>query len=529
MGWFQRLFIGRTHRRLVMLLYSLLKNCFVGEIGAEWFSTGWISLDPDYLVPVSSGKRLTMFRDTRVSRRRFLAAGMAASASSFAAPALLSAKSPNEKLHVAFIGSGGRGGANLRTMTKQSLVPVHVAGLCDVNKQNLYNAAKMFPQARTFVDFRTLYDELKDYDAVVVSTTEHTHAYATMPALKAGKHVYCEKPLTRDVEECRKITEAAAKAGVATQMGTQIHGKSNYRRVAELIWSGAIGKVTECHVWVSRAWGLQSEEAAKRNKDRVYVTERPQQAMTPPDYLDWDLWIGPAPYRPYHQVYFPGPKWYRWWDFGNGTMSDLGSHWNDLAFWALRLDAPKTIESFGIDPHPEIAPASMTAVYEYGPREGWGPLAGSSSIGKAPDPEPMPACKVTWYQGEHKPQIWKDGGIPQWANGHLFIGEKGMLLSDYGKHLLLPEKDFKDYQKPEPFIPDVPGQHEEWLLACCNGTKTGSPFSYAGPLTEANHLGNVAYRTGKKIEWDAKNLRCPNAPEADQYLKRTPRKGWSLG
>jgi predicted dehydrogenase len=465
----------------------------------------------------------------RLNRRRFLSTAAAGAASAFAAPAILRSASPSSRVRLAFIGSGGRGGANLRTMTAQKLVPVDVVALCDVNRQTLDSARKAHPQARGYTDFRKLYEEAGDIDAFVVSTTEHTHAYATMPALRMKKPVYCEKPLTRDVDECRRITLAAAEAGVPTQMGTQIHGSNNYRRVVELIWSGAIGPVREAHVWVSRAWGLQSKEASDRNKDRIYVTDRPKEAMTPPEWLDWDVWLGPAPERPYNDVYFPGPNWYRWWDFGNGTMSDLGSHWNDLPFWALRLDAPRAIEARGIEPHPEIAPASMTAIYEYGPRDGWGPLAGSSSIGTAPAPQRMPECTLTWYQGEHKPQIWQDGGIPQWQNGVLFVGDKGMLLADYRQYELLPEKDFAGFTPPDPFIPDVPGQHEEWLLACVNGTPTGSPFSYSGPLSEANHLGNVAYRAGQRLEWDAARMQAVNCPQAEQFLKREPRKGWSLG
>ncbi len=297
-------------------------------------------------------------------------------------------------LRVAFVGTGGRGGANLGAIAKQP--DVQVVALCDVNGRNLANAQKSHPNAQAFRDFREMYDQLKDYDAVVVSSTEHTHAYATLPALKNGKHVYCEKPLTQNVAEARLITQAAAKAGVVTQMGTQIHAEPNYHRVVELIQSGAIGQVSEAHVWVGRAWGLQSESEAKQHRDIVYVTERPKEAQTPPDYLDWNLWLGPAPERPYHEVYFPGPKWYRWWDFGNGTMSDLGSHWVDLPFWALKLDAPRSIEASGGPAHPEIAPASMTAVYEYGPRGD------------------LPACRLTWYQGAHKPQ---PGWIRRFHNG----------------------------------------------------------------------------------------------------------------
>lgn len=444
------------------------------------------------------------------TRRDFLKTAALAT-TTFAAPGILKGQSPNTRMNVAFIGVGGRGGRNLKTIAGQNHVPVNVVALCDVNQQNLNIAAKLYPDARTFIDFRELYaGKTDDIDAVVVSTPEHTHAFATMPALKMKKHVYCEKPLTHNIVESRLIAEEAERAGVVTQMGTQIHGMSNYRRVVELVQSGAIGPVREAHVWVSRAWGLQSREAHERNKDRVFVTERPKEKMTPPSYLNWDLWIGPAPMRPYHEVYFPGPKWYRWWDFGSGTMSDLGSHWNDLAFWALNLDAPKTVEAFGPEPHPEIAPASMSAVYEY------------SARGE------MPACKVHWYQGEHKPEIWKNKGIPQWGNGVLFIGDDGMLLSDYGKHVLLPEEKFEDFTAPEPFLGNSPGHHEEWVIACQTGGSTGSPFSYAGPLTEANHLGNVAFRSGKKLEWDAENLQVTNAPEANHYLGREPREGWSL-
>lgn len=448
-----------------------------------------------------------MTNSTHLSRRDFLAsAGVAVGAA--AMPSLLFSQSPNEKLNLAFIGVGGRGLANLNTITRAG--SDNVVAICDVNATSLGKAKERFPKARAYADFRKLYENAKDFDAVVVSTTEHTHAYATMPALKMGKHVYCEKPLTRDVGECRKITQAAASASVATQMGTQIHGMPNYRRVVELIQSGAIGNVSEVHVWVSRAWGLQSEEEAKQNRDRVFITERPKEAMKPPADLDWELWIGPAPYRPYHSVYLPGPNWYRWWDFGNGTMSDLGSHWIDLPFWALKLDAPLTVESSGAEPHPEIAPASMVAKYEYGPRGD------------------MPASTLTWYQGTYKPKIWEEKGIPQWGNGVLFIGEKGMLLSDYHKHVLLPEDEFKSHKGPEPFLPVSPGQHQEWLIACKTGKPTGSPFSYSGPLTEANHLGNVAFRAGKKIEWDAENMLVKNCPDANQFISREPRKGWSL-
>ena len=450
---------------------------------------------------------------SRLSRRQFVSS--TAAASLFVATGSPSQSAlANDRINLAFIAVGGRGGKNLQSLAladrSTPRKDINVVAICDVDRRHLDRVGGIFPSARKYTDFRRLYEMSNDIDAVVVSTPEHTHAYATMPALRLGKPVYCEKPLTHNVEEARKITLAAASAGVPTQMGTQIHGMPNYRRVVELIQSGAIGAVRETHVWVSRAWGLQSEEESKRNKDRVFVTDRPTQAMKPPEFLDWDLWLGPAAYRDYSEVYFPGPKWYRWWDFGNGTMSDLGSHRNDLPYWALKLTAPTSIEAFGPKPHPEIAPASMTAVYEFPARDG------------------LPPVTLSWYQGTHKPEAWQREEIPQWGNGVLFVGEHGMLLSDYNKHVLLPEDKFADFKPPEPFIPDSPGQHEEWLIACRTGSPTGSPFSYAGPLTEANHLGNVAFRAGGRIEWDAESMRITNNEAANQFLSRTPRPGWSL-
>jgi predicted dehydrogenase len=451
-----------------------------------------------------------MRRSPGITRREFVSVTSAAAAAALISPTRRAgAAEANDRMKVAFIGVGGRGGSNLRTLAATG--QIDVAAICDVDSRFLDNAGELFPKAKKFRDFRRLYDEVgTQIDAAVVSTPEHIHAYATMPALRLGKHVYCEKPLAYNIDETRRITEAAADTGVVTQMGTQIHAGENYRRVVELIRSGAIGSVSEAHVWVSRAWGLQSESEATANKDRLFVDRRPSKAMEPPSYLDWDLWLGPAPERPFNSVYFPGPNWYRWWDFGNGTMSDLGSHWNDLPYWALQLDAPRTVEAFGDPPHPEIAPASMTSVYEYGPRGD------------------LPAVNLTWYQGTHKPDRWTAGEIPQWGNGVLFVGSKGMLLSDYKKHLLLPEDRFTDFQPPEPFIPDSPGHHQEWIRACRGEGTTGSPFSYAGPLTEANHLGNVAFRVGQKIRWDAKKMVCLGCPQADPFIKRQPREGWSL-
>src|SRR5262245_19057223 len=442
-----------------------------------------------------------------LTRRRFLQATALAGAATLGAPAVVSCRSPSEKLNVVIIGCGGRGAGNMQEVSGENIV-----ALCDVSEPNLHAAAARAPRARTFRDFRKLYDELKDgdFDAVVVSSTEHTHAFATLPALRRKKHIYCEKPLTHSLREARLITEAAKQAGVATQMGTQIHAGSNYRRVVELVRGGAIGPVREAHVWVSRAWGRQSQEEAKRHRDIVWTAERPREEMPVPRGLDWDLWLGPAPARPFNSVYVPGPKWYRWWDFGGGTMSDLGAHWIDLPFWALALDHPRVVEAGGPPPHPEIAPASMWARFEYGPR----------GI--------LPPVKVTWYQGTERPELWKEKKIPQWDSGVLFVGARGMLLSDYGRHVLLPEKDFADFKRPPKSIPDSIGHHAEWVRACKTGSPTTCHVGDSGLLTEATHLGNVADRAGKRLECDARAVRIRNAAGAERFLGRDDRKGWTL-
>lgn len=443
-----------------------------------------------------------------LTRRDFLRTASAASVATLAAPAVLRGVGPeSKKLRIAVIGCGGRGGGNLQSVESEEIV-----ALCDVNQSTLRAAGERHPKARRFADFRKLFEHEEEFDAVVVSTAEHTHAFATLPALQLGKHVYCEKPLTYNIQEARVIREAAANAKVATQMGIQIHAENDYRRVVELIHAGAIGKVREVHNWVSRAWGWHgSEELSRQHGDIVHVQDRPKSVDPVPKDLDWDLWLGPAPERPFNNVYVPGPKWYRWWDFANGTMSDLGSHRMDLPVWALGLKAPKTIEAHGPPPHAELAPASMRVDYEF------------AAEGN------RPAVKVSWYQGTEKPALWKDKQIPQWSDGILFVGDDGMLLADYFKHVLLPEDKFAKFERPPQTIPKSRGHHAEWLHAAKTGEPTTCNFEYSGWLTETCHLGNVAYRAGKKIEWDAEKMQATGTPEAGKFIRRAYRTGWELG
>lgn len=403
-------------------------------------------------------------------------------------------KSANEKLNIGVIGVANRAMSNIQGVQDQNIV-----ALCDVDGSFLNSAKQRFAGAKTYKDFRKLLEQ-KDVDAVVISTADHTHAVATVGALDTGRHVYCEKPLTRTISEARIISKLAAKKKkLATQMGTQIHAGDNYRRVVELIQAGAIGNVNEVHVWVGSVYTAPG---------------RPTETPPVPDHLSWDLWLGPAPERPYHPDYHP--KWWRkYWDFGGGSLADMGCHHIDLSHWALGLRAPTTVETEGPAPHSEVTPEWLIARYEY------------------PSVDGRPPVKLTWYNGERDgkqvfPDLLKEEQRPHWGAGTLFVGDKGMLLADYGKHRLLPEADFKDYVRPQPSIPASIGHHAEWVQACKTGSPTTCNFDYAGALTESVLLGNVAYRVGKKIEWNPKTLKAKNCPEAEQFIYHKYRRGWSI-
>ena len=427
----------------------------------------------------------------RVNRRAVLRSAMFAGVGVWCSRGLAGTApgSPNEKLNLAFVGCGGRGAANIEGLRGQNVV-----ALCDADERRAGPVFERFAKARRFQDFRKMFDQMpREIDAVVVSAPNHIHAPASVMAMRLGKHVYCEKPLTHSVYEARVAAQVAAEKRVATQMGTQIHAGSNYRRAIELLRAGAIGEVREVDVWTMAAEG---------------GGDRPTETPPVPPTLHWDLWLGPAPYRPYHPCYLPR-QWHFWWDFGGGVLGNVGCHFMDLPFWALNLRHPSTIEAEGPPVHPETTPRTMTVRYQY-------PARGE-----------MPPVALTWYQGRRSPRVETDK-VPAWDTGFLFVGAKGMLLTDYTRRVLLPEAAFQGYQPPEPSIPDSPGHYAEWVAGCKTGSATGCNFDYAGALTEAMLLGNVAYRAGKKLQWDAAALKAVNCPEADPLIRREYRKGWTL-
>lgn len=402
--------------------------------------------------------------------------------------------SPNERLNIAAIGAANRAAANIEGCASQNIIAI-----ADVDQNLLEKGAQPYPHARKYVDFRDMLEKEGDkIDAVVVGTPDHTHAPAAAMAMRMKKHCYCEKPLTHTVYEARTLANLARENKLVTQMGNQIHAGDNYRRVVELVESGAIGKVGEVHVWVNAAYS-----------GAMFTTGTPA-----PAHLNWDLWLGPAPERAYSEGVHPF-QWRRFWDYGSGALGDFGCHYMDLAHWALHLRGPQRVATEGPAVDEVSAPAWLIAHYEY------------------PAREELPPVKLTWYDSGKKPELLgtlKDkNGMPlDWNSGVLFVGEDGMLISDYSQHLLLPEEKFADFQRPEPYIPNSIGHHAEWLNAIRTGGPTTSNFDYAGALTEAVLLGVVAYRSGKAIEWDAANLKVTNAPEAQQLIHREYRKGWTL-
>ncbi len=425
-----------------------------------------------------------------ISRRAFLKTSLLTTGGFWVATQTGFARkfSANEKLNLGVVGTTNRAGENINALRGENIV-----ALCDIEDSLLAAAQANFPKAKLYTDFRKLLDQ-RDLDAIVVSTPDHTHAVATMAALKSGRHVYCEKPLAHDVYEVRAVTEAARKCKLATQVGTQIHATANYRRVVELIEKEAIGPVKEVHVWCGRVWSGEG---------------RPAETPPIPEGLHWDLWLGPAPQRPYAPGYHP-TAWRRWWDFGGGTLGDMGSHYLDLPFWALKLRAPTSLEAEGPPVQPETTPAWLIVRYEF------------------PSRGPLPPVRLTWYNSGKLPELVKEGKAQDWSAGVLFVGAKGMLQANYNRHLLLPETDYAGFEPPAPYIPDSIGHHREWVAACKGGAPALCNFSYGGPLAETVLLGNAAYRSCRRLEWNAAACKVTNTREADEFIRRPYRKGWKL-
>jgi len=405
-------------------------------------------------------------------------------------------QTPKEKLRVASIGCGGMGGSDLGSIA--DCPGVEIVALCDVDTARAAEAFRRFPNVPKYDDFRRMLDrEGKRIDAVHVSTPDHVHAVASSMAMRMGKHVYCQKPLTRTVSEARSLMLTARRMKVVTQMGTQ--GHPGYTRAVEIIQSGAIGPVREVHVMTDRPIWPQG-------------ISRPTDTPPVPATLAWDLWLGPARYRPYHPAYLPF-AWRGWWDFGTGALGDMACHLMDAAFWALNLTYPITVEAEGDPLLPDSAPNWSIIRWEF-------PARGE-----------MPAVRLVWYDGGKMipADLLEGETIDKGFNGSLFVGDRGKAFVPHGGDAkLLPESQFRGYEAPAPFLARSPGHYREWVDACKGGGKTASNFDYAAPMTESILLGNVAFRLGKKLEYDWKHMRCPNAPEADRFIRHSYRRGWKL-
>ena len=448
----------------------------------------------------------------KLDRREFIGASASAVSSFLIVPrAVLGGtgeKPPSEKLNIAGIGVGGMGAADLRGMETENIV-----ALCDVDAERAAETFARYPKAKRYRDFRKMLDKQKDIDAVVVATPDHTHAVAAMTAINMGKHVYCEKPLTYCIDEARKLTEAAKEAGVATQMGIQGHATQSIRLLCEWLWDGAIGDVHEVHAWTPHPVWPQG-------------IDRPKETPPVPETLAWDLWLGPAPHRPYHPCYLK-MLWRGWWDFGTGGLGDMGCHIFDHIVWSLKLGAPLSVEASHSIFVPEVTwdkpqntetyPRASIVTYRFAARGD------------------MPALKLVWYDGglmPPRPEELEDGRqMGDAYGGTLYIGSKGKIIcGSHGANSLriIPEAKMQAYQRPVKTLPRSIGHRKEWIEACKGGQAAGANFDYSGPMTETVLLGNIALRTGEKLRWDSSNMKVTNVPEANNYISREYRQGWSL-
>lgn len=427
----------------------------------------------------------------RLSRREFLrrasqASLVAGTASSAAGVALARPRSPNEKLNLGIIGVGGRGEQNLAAMQSENIV-----ALCDVNSDRLAQAARQYPRASTYADYRRLLD-VPGLDAVVVSTPDHSHAIAVVGALHRKLDVYCEQPLAHSLRETRRIREWTLRQQAVTQMGTQWHASDNARRVVEWVQADVLGSIERVHVWRSTGKYAAREVANE----------------TPPANIDYDLWTGPAPLHPYRAAIVEG-NWRYWWDYGNGWLGEWGCHDLDLPFWALQLRVPRSVRARGERSQEQAfeTPDNMRVDYHFAERDD------------------LPQVHLTWWLG-----TWRPEGAESYqkSNAVLFEGERGRLLADFESHQLFLEPGLA-VETPGRTLPISLGHHRDWIMACKTRSATTCNFDDAGALTEAVLLGNVSYRLGgTKLDWDSQKLRCPNCPEAEPYLEREYRSGWKL-
>lgn len=441
---------------------------------------------------------------TRTTRRRFLQA----SAALALGPRAVHAGGGREKLNVAFVGVGGRGAASLNALSEGN----NVAALCDLDDRRAGDAFKRFPAAKKYRDFRRMFDEMgKSIDAVAIATPDHTHAVAAMDAIRRGLHVYCEKPLAHSVHEVRALMKAAREKGVVTQLGNQGHSTETIRKCVEWIRDGAIGRVHTIHAC--------SSSYHCKIKELPLLSEK---HPVPPE-LDWDLWLGPAQFRPYHPAYVPG-KWRGWRPFGNGTLGDWVCHVVDPSFWALELGAPRTIEAVHLldfDPkeHALTFPGGATIRFEFPARGARGPVT------------------LYWYSALDAPNMPRPKGFEEGRElpktGAVILGEEGAIV--HGSHgaggvQIVPSEKMKSYKQPAPSIPRVGTHHQDFLAAIRGGRKAGSDFAdYGGPLTELAMLGIIAMNfPQRKLTWDSEAVRFTDCDEANRYLNPPYREGWTL-
>lgn len=443
-----------------------------------------------------------------ISRRRILGAAATAAGLTILPSRVLGrgAPAPSDTLNIAGIGVGGKGVSDLLGCAKHA----NVIALCDVDWKNAEPSFWNFPDAPRYRDFRELLDKEKDIDAVTVSTADHTHTLIALAALQAGKHVFCQKPLTRTLHEARTLADAARRSRLATQMGNQGHADPGTRAIREWIEAGVIGQVRQVEFWTNRPIWPQA-------------IPRPTEAHHPPATLSWDLFLGPAPERPYHPAYTPF-NWRGFWDFGTGALGDIACHAMDAAFWALDLRNPVRISAETTQLFAESAPACSRIVYEF-----------------AATPK-RPALTVVWRDGgllPPRPALYPDHHPwPGLTSGQLILGESGLIMADMyaTEPRLYPVELHRDTlaSPPSEKYPRTRGVYAEWIEACKSGTQPGSNFAgsnfpdHAGPLTELVLLGNLAVRSGEVIEWDAAKLEVTNVSSPNQYVRESTRKGWEL-